>query len=66
MTAAMSVARMHTVALFCIRHGNVQQQRRWMIRAAILRHGVHRGSHFIPIPAIMCSGFVGIEVVGLD
>jgi len=51
------------VALYCIRSGNVQQHRRWMIRGYPFAMIFTVARLIVPIPAILRSGFVGIEIV---
>jgi len=51
------------VALYCIRTGNVQQHRRWMIRGYPFAMVFTVARILIPIPPILRSGFVGIEIV---
>jgi len=51
------------VALYCIRMGNVQQHRRWMIRGYPFAMVFTVARIIIPIPPILRSGFVGIEIV---
>lgn len=51
------------VALYCIRNGNVQQHRRWMIRGYPFAMVFTVARLIIPIPPILRSGFVGIEIV---
>jgi hypothetical protein len=51
------------VALYCIRTGNVQQHRRWMIRGYPFAMVFTVARIIIPIPPILRSGFVGIEIV---
>lgn len=51
------------VALYCIRIGNVQQHRRWMIRGYPFAMIFTVARLIIPIPPILHSGFVGIEIV---
>jgi uncharacterized membrane protein len=51
------------LALYCIRRGNVQQHRRWMIRGYPFAMVFTVARMLIPIPAVMRSGFVGIEIV---
>ncbi len=51
------------VALYCIRTGNVQQHRRWMIRGYPFAMVFTVARLLIPIPLILRSGFVGIEIV---
>lgn len=51
------------IALYCIRTGNVQQHRRWMIRGYPFAMVFTVARLIIPIPAILRTGFVGIEVV---
>ncbi len=51
------------VALYCIRTGNVQQHRRWMIRGYPFAMVFTVARLLIPSPPILRSGFVGIEIV---
>ncbi len=51
------------IALYCIRRGNVQQHRRWMIRGYPFAMVFTVARLLIPIPPILRSGFVGIEIV---
>lgn len=51
------------IALYCIRRGNVQQHRRWMIRGYPFAMVFTVARLVIPIPPILRSGFVGIEIV---
>src|SRR3954464_12005232 len=51
------------VALYCIRTGNIQQHRRWMFRGYPFAMIFTVARIIIPIPPILRSGFVGIEIV---
>jgi uncharacterized membrane protein len=51
------------VALYCIRTGNIQQHRRWMFRGYPFAMIFTVARVIIPIPPILRSGFVGIEIV---
>ena len=51
------------IALYCIRVGNVQQHRRWMFRGYPFAMVFTVARILIPIPPIMRSGTVGIEIV---
>ncbi|HEU5403058.1 MAG TPA: DUF2306 domain-containing protein [Terriglobales bacterium] len=51
------------IALYCIRTGNVQQHRRWMIRGYPFAMVFTVARLIIPIPAIIRTQFVGIEIV---
>jgi uncharacterized membrane protein len=51
------------VALYCIRTGNIQQHRKWMIRGYPFAMIFTVARIVIPIPPILRSGFVGIEIV---
>lgn len=51
------------IALYCIRKGNIQQHRRWMIRGYPFAMVFTVARLIIPIPPILKSGFVGIEIV---
>ncbi len=51
------------IALYCIRTGNIQQHRRWMIRGYPFATVFTVARLLIPIPPVMRSGFAGIEIV---
>lgn len=51
------------IALYCIRTGNVQQHRRWMIRGYPFAMVFTIARLLIPLPPILRSGYVGIEIV---
>ncbi len=51
------------IALYCVRNGNVAQHRRWMIRGYPFAMVFTVARILIPIPPILRSGFVGIEIV---
>ncbi len=51
------------IALYCVRHGNIAQHRRWMIRGYPFAMVFTVARLLIPIPPILRSGFVGIEIV---
>jgi uncharacterized membrane protein len=51
------------VALYCVRTGNIQQHRRWMIRGYPFAMVFTVARLIIPIPPILRSGFAGIEIV---
>jgi uncharacterized membrane protein len=51
------------VAFYCIRTGNIQQHRRWMIRGYPFAMVFTFARLIVPIPPILRSGFVGIEIV---
>ncbi len=51
------------IALYCIRNGNVQQHRKWMIRGYPFAMVFTVARMIIPIPAILQTGFAGIEIV---
>ena len=51
------------IALYCIRIGNIQQHRRWMIRGYPFAAVFTVARIIIPIPPVMRSGNVGIEIV---
>lgn len=49
------------IALYCVRHGNVTQHRRWMIRSYPFAMVFTVSRMIIPIPAVFRLGVVGIE-----
>ncbi len=51
------------IALYCVRSGNIAQHRRWMIRGYPFAMVFTVARILIPIPPILRSGFVGIEIV---
>ena len=51
------------VALYCVRSGNIAQHRRWMLRGYPFAMVFTVARMLIPIPAILRSGFIGIEIV---
>jgi uncharacterized membrane protein len=51
------------IALYCVRHGNVAQHRRWMIRSYPFAMVFTVTRMIIPIPPIFRLGVVGIETV---
>jgi uncharacterized membrane protein len=51
------------IALYCIRHGNVQQHRRWMIRSYPFAMVFTIARLIIPLPPIMRLGAQGVEAV---
>jgi len=51
------------IALYCVRHGNIAQHRRWMIRSYPFAMVFTVARLIIPIPAILRLGFPGIEMV---
>jgi hypothetical protein len=51
------------IALYCVRHGNVAQHRRWMIRSYPFAMVFTVTRMIIPIPAVLRMGVVGIETV---
>lgn len=51
------------IALYCIRTGNVQQHRRWMIRGYPFAMIFTVARVIIPLPPVFRSGYVGIEIV---
>jgi uncharacterized membrane protein len=51
------------IALYCIRHGNVVQHRRWMIRSYPFAMVFTVTRLIIPIPAVRQLGVAGIETV---
>ncbi|HEX4784080.1 MAG TPA: DUF2306 domain-containing protein [Candidatus Sulfotelmatobacter sp.] len=51
------------IALYCVRHGNITQHRRWMIRSYPFAMVFTVSRMIIPIPAILRLGVVGIETV---
>jgi uncharacterized membrane protein len=51
------------IALYCVRHGNLTQHRRWMIRSYPFAMVFTVSRMIIPIPAVFRLGVVGIETV---
>ena len=51
------------IALYCIRNHNVREHRRWMIRGYPFAMVFTVTRLIVPIPGILRSGFVGIEIV---
>lgn len=51
------------IALYCIRNGNIQQHRRWMIRGYPFAMVFTVARLIVPIPPILRSGWTGIEIV---
>lgn len=51
------------LALYCIRHGNVSQHRRWMLRSYPFAMVFTVARLLIPIPFILHQGLPGIEMV---
>ena len=51
------------IALYCVRHGNVTQHRRWMIRSYPFAMVFTVSRMIIPIPAVLRLGVAGIETV---
>ena len=51
------------IALYCVRHGIVDQHRRWMIRGYPFAMVFTVARLIIPIPAVFRLGVVGIETV---
>lgn len=51
------------VALYCVRTGNIAQHRRWMIRSYPFAMVFTVARLIIPIPAILRTGWVGVEIV---
>lgn len=51
------------IALYCVRSGNVKEHRKWMIRGYPFAMVFTVARIIVPIPAILRSGFVGIEIV---
>jgi uncharacterized membrane protein YozB (DUF420 family) len=49
------------IALYCVRHGNVTQHRRWMIRSYPFAMVFTVSRMIIPIPPVFRLGVVGIE-----
>jgi uncharacterized membrane protein len=51
------------IALYCVRHGNVTQHRRWMIRSYPFAMVFTVSRMIIPLPPVFRLGVVGIETV---
>ncbi len=51
------------IALYCVRHGNITQHRRWMIRSYPFAMVFTVTRMIIPIPIVFRLGVVGIETV---
>ena len=51
------------IALYCVRHGNITQHRRWMIRSYPFAMVFTVARIIIPFPAVLRLGFPGIEMV---
>jgi len=51
------------IALYCVRHGNVTQHRRWMIRSYPFAMVFTVTRMIIPLPPISRLGVVGVETV---
>ncbi len=51
------------IALYCVRHGNLTQHRRWMIRSYPFAMVFTVTRMIIPIPAVLRLGVAGIETV---
>lgn len=51
------------IALYCVRHSNITQHRRWMIRSYPFAMVFTVARVIIPIPPILKMGFTGIEMV---
>ena len=51
------------IALYCIRSGNVAQHRRWMMRGYPFAMVFTVARLIIPIPPILRTGEMGIEIV---
>jgi uncharacterized membrane protein len=51
------------VALYCIRTGNIKEHRRWMMRGYPFAMIFTVARLIIPIPPVLRSGFVGVEIV---
>ncbi len=51
------------IALYCVRSGNIAQHRRWMIRGYPFAMVFTGARLIIPIPAILRTGWTGIEIV---
>jgi uncharacterized membrane protein len=51
------------IALYCIRHGNIAQHRRWMMRSYPFAMVFTVARLIIPIPPVFKLGLTGIEMV---
>jgi len=51
------------IALYCVRHGNVTQHRRWMIRSYPFAMVFTVTRMFIPLPPIQRLGLAGVDTV---
>src|SRR5579859_8294628 len=51
------------IALYCVRHGNVTQHRRWMIRSYPFAMVFTVSRMIIPLPPVFRLGVIGIETV---
>ena len=51
------------IALYCVRHGNIAQHRRWMIRGYPFAMVFTVARMIIPLPPVFRLGKVGIETV---
>ena len=51
------------IALYCVRHGNITQHRRWMIRSYPFAMVFTVSRMIIPIPPVFRLGVAGIETV---
>ena len=51
------------IALYCVRHGNITQHRRWMIRSYPFAMVFTVSRMIIPLPPVMRMGVAGIETV---
>jgi len=51
------------IALYCIKRGNVEQHRRWMIRSYPFAMVFTVARMIIPIPPILAMGLPGVEMV---
>ena len=52
-----------SIALYCVRNGNIVQHRRWMIRSYFFAMVFTVARIIIPIPPIFALGDTGIEIV---
>lgn len=51
------------IALYCVRHGNITQHRRWMIRSYPFAMVFTVARMIIPLPPVLRMGLAGIETV---
>jgi uncharacterized membrane protein len=51
------------IAIYCVRHGNIEQHRRWMLRGYPFAMVFTVARLIIPIPPVMRMGMAGIETV---